>query len=358
MIDKMPSDVDVCNLTRWAKTALGVRCAKRVLPILMSTEVFNLGEFLRAIEMAEQASSLGSPVDWNFTRLMMRPMMQAAPEDYEDGIPLQIVLTDTIAQGYDFSRSIMTAARVINGALKLAFDVTDYDIKELLEATHLCFELATKTGRILKDNQDKVIQDINTDIYNLTEAIVKEKWTNDVTVPQSFFLLRSQFDTSSKIGESSIIQIASAIELKAIEMAGNPEKLYLLTPREFEELIAEIFKKCFGFDVELTKQTRDGGIDIIAIRHGVARLKFLIECKRFQPQAAVGIGVVHRLHGVTIAEGANKGILATTGRISRPANEYITAKAPWLLETRDYEGIVEWLRSYQDLQMNKVLGIS
>jgi len=40
--------------------------------------------------------------------------------------------------------------------------------------------------------------------------------------------------------------------------------IHRISPREFEEIIAEIFRDK-GFDVEITKKTRDGGKDIIAI---------------------------------------------------------------------------------------------
>ena len=46
----------------------------------------------------------------------------------------------------------------------------------------------------------------------------------------------------------------------------HPEMLFSLPPRKFEELIASIFENN-GFDVELTPETRDGGIDIIAVRN-------------------------------------------------------------------------------------------
>jgi hypothetical protein len=40
--------------------------------------------------------------------------------------------------------------------------------------------------------------------------------------------------------------------------------------RTLEEIVAELFDN-FGYEVELTKRTRDGGRDIIAIRHSTAR---------------------------------------------------------------------------------------
>jgi HJR/Mrr/RecB family endonuclease len=42
-----------------------------------------------------------------------------------------------------------------------------------------------------------------------------------------------------------------------------------LNRRLFEEFVAELFHE-FGYEVELTKRTRDGGRDVIAIREAEA----------------------------------------------------------------------------------------
>lgn len=98
-------------------------------------------------------------------------------------------------------------------------------------------------------------------------------------------------------------------------LARDPRRLFGLAGREFEELISEIFARQ-GFAVELTQATRDGGRDIIAIRREVdIPLKFIIECKRCAPERKVSLGIVQRLYGVKMAEGASKAILATTSRL-------------------------------------------
>lgn len=48
-------------------------------------------------------------------------------------------------------------------------------------------------------------------------------------------------------------------------LASDPNRLYGLSPREFEEVIAELFQR-WGYAVELTPQTRDGGRDVLAKR--------------------------------------------------------------------------------------------
>ncbi len=49
----------------------------------------------------------------------------------------------------------------------------------------------------------------------------------------------------------------------------EPATLLGLSSRQFEELIAEIWSR-FGYTVELTARTRDGGRDVIAVRNAEA----------------------------------------------------------------------------------------
>ncbi|MGN6186206.1 MAG: restriction endonuclease [Thermoanaerobaculia bacterium] len=129
-------------------------------------------------------------------------------------------------------------------------------------------------------------------------------------------------------------------------LAKHPEVLRSsqISPRRFEEIVAEIWRG-FGYEVELTKQTRDGGYDITAIRSTHVREKYLIECKRFTDMRTVGVGVVRQLYGVVKSEEATKGIIATTTSLSRDAMLFVTAHQ-WVLDARDFEGINEWISTY------------
>ena len=82
--------------------------------------------------------------------------------------------------------------------------------------------------------------------------------------------------------------------------------------------MAELFFG-FGYDVELTAKTRDGGRDIIAIKRAEANVKYLIECKRPDPGGYVGVRPVRELYGMKTHEGATKAILATTAYFSQDA---------------------------------------
>jgi hypothetical protein len=120
--------------------------------------------------------------------------------------------------------------------------------------------------------------------------------------------------------------------------ATNPTALRhaRLTPREFEELVAQIWDG-LGYEVELTKQTRDGGYDVVAVRNREAKTKFLISCKHSERGRKVGLDPVRNLWAVTLHAGANKGILATTVTFTGPATAFLEAH-PWQLEGRDHYG--------------------
>lgn len=72
--------------------------------------------------------------------------------------------------------------------------------------------------------------------------------------------------------------------------------------------------------MELTKQTRDGGADIIAVRDDMgSHLKMLIEAKRYGPDKPVGVGMVRELYAVRQLRHASKAVLATTSYFSKDA---------------------------------------
>jgi restriction system protein len=123
----------------------------------------------------------------------------------------------------------------------------------------------------------------------------------------------------------------------------SPEQLYSLAPRKFEELIAAIFRNN-GFLVQLTPETRDGGVDIIAVQHSALTGESvnLIECKRYAKKNRVGIGVVQRLLGCVHEKRATKGILVTTSFFTKDAQR-VAESSSHNLALNDYNGIVSWL---------------
>lgn len=155
----------------------------------------------------------------------------------------------------------------------------------------------------------------------------------------------AQFPIDQTYDRTTIITVSDLIGRRLVEyFARHPQEMKSMDRRKFEELIAEIFDG-FGYEVELTQRTRDGGRDIIAVRRREVHTRYLIECKRPDPGNPVGIRPVRELFGVKTDEKATKAILATTAYFSRDALLFFDRNR-WEMEPRDYDGIVEWLNMY------------
>lgn len=152
----------------------------------------------------------------------------------------------------------------------------------------------------------------------------------------------------SDSNENAIIRVADTITPELIRFYHqHPEALKTIDRRKFECFIAELFRG-FGYDVELTAPTRDGGKDVIAIKRREVNVKYLIECKRPNPGNAVSVLHVRALLGVVKDENPTKAILVTTTHFSREALKLFKHNE-WELEARDFEGIQQWIRSYLNI---------
>ena len=136
------------------------------------------------------------------------------------------------------------------------------------------------------------------------------------------------------------------------EIARHPKVLLKVERRQFERLIAELFSG-FGYDVELTKQTRDGGKDIVAVKKvDSIQLKYLIECKRPDPGNLVAVTTVRELLGVKEDDPASKALIVTTTDFTADAKALMN-RHRWTLEGKVYDDIVSWVND-----CNRIKGIA
>lgn len=122
----------------------------------------------------------------------------------------------------------------------------------------------------------------------------------------------------------------------------QPCDLHKLAPRRFEELVAHLLED-MGWEVSLTKQTRDGGRDILAFLDAeVGRLLCLVEAKRYSPERPVGVELVRNLYGALSDEQASLALLVTTSYFSPDAREF-QRRHIYQLSLREYQDVVGWL---------------
>lgn len=121
------------------------------------------------------------------------------------------------------------------------------------------------------------------------------------------------------------------------------KEILTMSPREFERYVCECFKN-MGFEAELTKQTRDGGFDIICKKNSPFRMLLIVECKHYSSGNKVDVSIVRALRGVQDETKANKAICVTTSTFSRDAIEYAD-KFDTQMELVDMNGLLEWIKA-------------
>lgn len=126
----------------------------------------------------------------------------------------------------------------------------------------------------------------------------------------------------------------------------QPDSIYTLTPRKFEELIADLLTD-LGYDVELTPATRDGGKDILAYMttpHG--KLLCLVEAKKHRRDRPVGVELVRQLYGTLTDADASSAMLVTTSSFSKEAKAF-QKRHQYKLALRDYTNVINWIEDYK-----------
>ena len=150
---------------------------------------------------------------------------------------------------------------------------------------------------------------------------------------------------------NELIQVAGTISSELIaHLQKHPEELYDIRPRQFEELIAEVLAS-FGWQVELTPASKDGGYDVYAITKDTAAgitSSWIIECKKYGRESKVGVDIVRALYGIRNTLQVGGAMLATTTHFTRDAVTFRNEKASrYDLHLKDYEGVLEWINRYR-----------
>lgn len=151
--------------------------------------------------------------------------------------------------------------------------------------------------------------------------------------------------TNSEKGKKIITDI-QVINKSLFEIvSGNPSFIYQMSPRNFEEFVAELLEK-EGYRVQITQATKDGGKDImIANNSNLGNFLFYVECKRYAPDRPVGVNLVRELYGVLQADRATAGIMITSSYFSREAKEF-RQNIQHQMSLKDYLDLQSWMHKF------------
>jgi restriction endonuclease Mrr len=129
------------------------------------------------------------------------------------------------------------------------------------------------------------------------------------------------------------------------KIADNPEGLYNLQPRLFEEVVARLFQSQ-GMDVVLSAPGGDGGVDIyLSSQTAVGSPVFAVQCKRYSPKSKIGVSHIRALLGAVYINQLNKGILVTTSTFSSGALELLKERG-YMLSGIDRDRLMEMIQEF------------
>jgi len=141
----------------------------------------------------------------------------------------------------------------------------------------------------------------------------------------------------------SLITDLRMVNQRILDRIGRrPEAMRDLTPRQFEELVAELFIEK-GYDVELTQQTRDGGKDLIIMnRSDIGNFMVYAECKHYRPDRPVGVDIITQLLGRINFDRATAGIVVTSSYFSPDAKDF-QSQIEHQMSLIDYVKLSSWI---------------
>lgn len=191
------------------------------------------------------------------------------------------------------------------------------------------------------------------------------EYDNFLKIGQSYEFIERDFadlykefddtDTEGIIETPTSIIITETQRVKEIirEIYWNNLKIFTVHPREFEKIIAELLYNQ-GFEVELTKQTRDNGYDILALKYidNFSPIKYLVECKRYKEKNKVGVEIIRSFKEVIATEQANKGIIVTSSYFTLDAIKK-QKETPYLLDYKNKEEVINWVNEYTNKKTNR-----
>ncbi len=123
------------------------------------------------------------------------------------------------------------------------------------------------------------------------------------------------------------------------------EQLLELSPVEFEEMVAELFRT-LGHQAKRTGKSGDHGVDVIVkTRKGNT---WIVQCKRWR--RPVGENVVRDFYGTLKHEKAHGGLLIAVSGFSRAAQEWARGKPIRLMSGEEF--ISRWKKAMERTRAN------
>lgn len=173
------------------------------------------------------------------------------------------------------------------------------------------------------------------------------RWFVEEMPPQ--ITIQALIIAGDKVTEGRLVEGVSIGWFEVIRMISrNPEEIYDIDPRRFEELIAGAYERSGEFDeVILTPRSGDKGRDVIATKKGFGSLRILDQIKRNRITHPVTADDVRAMAGVIYMDhNVSKGVITTSGVFAPnlEKDELIQKLLPYRLELRPRDVLIPWLK--------------
>jgi restriction system protein len=160
-------------------------------------------------------------------------------------------------------------------------------------------------------------------------------------------LLQTVIVPGQKTPEGCLIEAVAVPWFEIIAAIGrDPNTVFQISPRKWEEIIAGAYSKA-GFDeVILTPRSGDLGRDVIATKKGLGTIRVIDQVKAYGPGYLVTADDVRALLGVLPGDGASKGFVTTTSDFAPRLREdpLISFHVPARLELINGEVLLKRLK--------------
>jgi hypothetical protein len=229
--------------------------------------------------------------------------------------------------------------QVTTRGVKLDLPLVDHEPPEIT----LAFDDLAKLASGMNEGEQKLLRLLALRIvggWSLRE-IAKRDGSSLDAIAETWVEARSWLQKRVTPTVASIVTF-DLIDIRLLEvLLSDPKLSYLLDWRTFERALAAIVER-LGYEVELQRGTKDGGIDIIALKRDAAfgGHRYLLQAKRWSGR--VGVDTVREILFLREHYRATKACLATTSTFTRGAWQ-LAEEYRWQLELRDYEKLMEWV---------------
>ena len=161
------------------------------------------------------------------------------------------------------------------------------------------------------------------------------------------FLMQAIIIPGKHTDEGTLVESVAVpwFELIAL-MQRDPNLMYQIDWRKWEEMVAAAYERSGFEEVTLTPRSGDYGRDVIAVKRGVGCIRIIDQVKAFAPGNLVKANDVRAILGVLAADRqASKAVITTTSAFAPGVVDDISLKPfiPFRLELKSGPALLKWL---------------